>query len=486
MSARLLARISLVPAAGGRLAAYFDGQAADLGQFSADACQRAQGLHRGLPLAAFAAEGAVDKEVELVVRRLARRGLLEYVVGKTSGGKHGAADPVVIEPQTPDYWPQMAELGPADLVVLSRFAYLRRRGNDIVLESPRAAALVRIGDPQIAAAIAALATPRSIKTLRRGESALSEALLAVLLDCNMLLRIDAAHTADLRAAEGDDDLVMWDFHDLVFHTRSSEGRQANPLGGLYPYAGVLPPLPAIRPRWPGAAIDLQPLSGPPAQPLAPVARLLRARQSTRSFDDIRPITLGELSRLLDGAARVQSQWQAPVDFGDGDIGPMVDYAPRPYPSGGAAYALELYLTVATCEGLAPGFYHYDAATHALVPIEVHAAEREALLTAAAFAMDAPAAPQVLITIAARFGRSAWKYSAIAYALVLKEVGVLTQSLYLVATDMGLGGCAIGNSNIDLFAKMTGLDVHVEGPVGQFALGRGAEPEAFSEDMAEPE
>ncbi len=33
---------------------------------------------------------------------------------------------------------------------------------------------------------------------------------------------------------------------------------------------------------------------------------------------------------------------------------------RPYPSGGSAYELELYLAVANCEGLARGFYHYDA------------------------------------------------------------------------------------------------------------------------------
>jgi hypothetical protein len=26
-------------------------------------------------------------------------------------------------------------------------------------------------------------------------------------------------------------------------------------------------------------------------------------------------------------------------------------------------------------------------------------------------------------------------------------------------------------NIDLFARMTGIEFHVEGPVGQFALGR---------------
>ena len=99
------------------------------------------------------------------------------------------------------------------------------------------------------------------------------------------------------------------------------------------------------------------------------------------------------------------------------------------------------------------------------------------MAAAEFAMYAPGVPQVLITIAARFDRTAWTYSSIAYSLVLKDVGVLTQTLYLMATDIGLGGCAIGSINIDLFAKMTGLEFHVEGPVGQFALGRGRKPES---------
>ena len=90
---------------------------------------------------------------------------------------------------------------------------------------------------------------------------------------------------------------------------------------------------------------------------------------------------------------------------------------------------------------------------------------------AADAMGVAAAPQVLITIAARFGRVSWKYSSIAYSLILKDVGVLTQTFYLMATEMGLGGCAIGIVNIDQFAKMTGIEFHVEGPVGQFAIGR---------------
>jgi SagB-type dehydrogenase family enzyme len=92
-------------------------------------------------------------------------------------------------------------------------------------------------------------------------------------------------------------------------------------------------------------------------------------------------------------------------------------------------------------------------------------------------MGAPAAPQILIIIAARFGRVSWKYSSLAYALVLKDVGVLMQTFYLMATEMGLGACALGTANIDVFARMTGIEFHVEGPVGQFALGRGREPTA---------
>jgi SagB-type dehydrogenase family enzyme len=152
---------------------------------------------------------------------------------------------------------------------------------------------------------------------------------------------------------------------------------------------------------------------------------------------------------------------------------LVEYAARPYPAAGADYELELYLAVDRCEGLARGFYHYDADGHALATIGTRPQELDALLHGAEHAMGATAAPQILMTIAARFGRISWKYSSIAYSLILKDVGVLMQTLYLMATDMGLGGCAIGTANIDLFAKMTGIEFHVEGPVGQFIFGRGA-------------
>jgi SagB-type dehydrogenase family enzyme len=470
LSARLSGHVTLESRADGEILACFDGHSVGLGKFSAAVADRAQDLRTGLPLDAFESGGrTIDKEIHLLVRRLAGHGLLEYRLGRSRNG----GDDVVVEPHVPDYWPRTPRLADADVLVRARFAYMRRRGNEMVLESPRAGALFKICNPKIAASLAMLATPQQIKKLRRQDGFPGVELLALLVDCQILFKMDPARDSGLRPAEGDDNLVLWDFHDLLFHARSTQGRHANPLGGVYPYAGVMPPLPAVRPRWGGKKIDLRRVSAAQSQPISPAARLLRERHSTRSFDDRRPITLAELARFLDGTARVQSRFNSRVDDG----GPVVAYAVRPYPSGGGSYELELYLAVDTCEGLARGFYHYDAGAHALVPIGVRAHELDALLTGAQFAMGAPAAPQILVTIAARFGRVSWKYSSIAYALILKDVGVVMQTLYMMATDMELGGCAIGIVNIDLFAKMTGIEFHVEGPVGQFALGRGTKPEA---------
>jgi SagB-type dehydrogenase family enzyme len=287
------------------------------------------------------------------------------------------------------------------------------------------------------------------------------------MDCQILFKLEPGKSDVQRTSEGGSELVLWDFHDFLFHTRSTEGRQASPLGGLYSYASVMAPLPAVRPHWPGKTINLD-RAAAPSMP-SPFAQLLHARHSTRDFDDEHPITLTELAGLLQTAARIRARWTGEADMDGG--GSEVSYAARPYPAGGAAYELELYLTIANCDGLARGFYYYDADQHALTLIEVSPQELEAQLSAAEFAIGASGVPQILITIAARFGRVSWKYSSVAYSLILKDVGVLMQTLYLTATDMGLGGCAIGTNNIDLFARMTGLEIHVEGPVGQFALGR---------------
>src|SRR5262249_4001478 len=260
------------------------------------AADRAQALRVGLPLDAVASDGApIAQELHRLVRRLAGHGLLEYRLARSRDGK----DDVVIEPQVADYWPQTPSLRDADVLVLSRFPYLRRRGNDVVLESPRAGALFRICNPNIAAALAGLSTPQQIKKLRRQDGFPGVELLALLMDCQILFKVDPARGSGLRPDAGGDALVLWDFHDLLFHARSTQGRHANPTGGVYPYAGMIVSPPAVRPAWPGKQIDLRELTVAPSQPLPPAARLLRDRHSTREFDAARPITLAELAHFLD-------------------------------------------------------------------------------------------------------------------------------------------------------------------------------------------
>lgn len=461
-------QVTLEVYANGKVGAYVDGYAIELGHISPGSVPRAQGFADGLPVASFSpARKEADREIERLARRLARSGFLEYCLAAPRGGTLA-----VIEPQIPDYWPQTAKLANSDTVALSRFAYVRRRGSDLVLESPRSPALFRFPDAKMAAAVLALSRPQKIGALRREKGFVGLELLGLLAACDILFKVDPKADA-LRAGEGDEHLVLWDFHDLLFHTHSTEGRQANPLGGRYTYMGAIAPPPAVRAPWPGTPIDLQALTNG-GEPVSPFGKLLGERQSVRNFDDARPITLAELAALLNSTARVRSKWTTPLDFGEGQVGPDLDFTSRPYPSAGSAYELELYLAVNKCDGLAGGFYHYDADRHVLVPIAAGAPELEAMFSSASFAMDVEAPAQILVVIAARFNRIAWKYSAIAYSLILKDVGVLLQTLYLAATDMGLGGCAIGTSNIDLFERVTGQPFHVEGPVGQFALGRGAE------------
>ena len=270
----------------------------------------------------------------------------------------------------------------------------------------------------------ALATPQQVGQLRRQDGFPGIELLALLADCRILFKVDAADDGNLRRAEGDHDLVLWDFHDLLFHARSTAGPARQPARRDFSAC-------RCQPSATGGAAPLARKEDRSAQALARACRrsfrrpqgccanVIRFAASMTS-DRSRSLSL----RGFSTAPRVsRSSWKSRIDLGDAR--PVVAYAARPYPAAGAGYELELYLAVDNCEGLARGFYHYDAGGHALVPIDVaHAGPRRAV-DGSPFAMDAPAAPQIVITIAARFGRVSWKYSSLAYALILKDVGVLT-------------------------------------------------------------
>ena len=54
--------------------------------------------------------------------------------------------------------------------------------------------------------------------------------------------------------------------------------------------------------------------------------------------------------------------------------------------------------------------------------------------------------------------------------ILKHVGVLYQTMYLVATSMGLAPCGLGGGNADAFAAAAGTSYYEESSVGGFLLG----------------
>ena len=123
-----------------------------------------------------------------------------------------------------------------------------------------------------------------------------------------------------------------------------------------------------------------------------------------------------------------------------------------------------------CRGLEAGLYHYDSLQHRLTQISGPNKYTGLILKQAQSSSDQQCLPQVVITFTARFRRLSWKYSAIAYSMILKDVGVLYQTMYLVATAMDLAPCALGVGHADCLCQAAGLSYLEESPVGEFLLG----------------
>jgi len=353
---------------------------------------------------------------------------------------------------------------------LSRFAYLHRNGEEMVLESPLAFARVALHDDRTAALVHALARPAAARELSGRVAGLDAEVAAKLLGLFAVAGMVVEVGDDGKAAEDDNPaLQCWEFHDLLFHSRSRVGRHDAPVGGTYRHAGRLEPPPPLKPA---ASTETVELYRPDLESLGrddpPFARVLEERRSIREYAAL-PITDRQLGEFLFRAARVKGRrsWEVPAP--DGPI--RVESTTRPYPAGGGLYELEVYAVVNACENLPPGLYHYDPAGHRLERLAGRNAEVRALLSDAAQSAGAAAdGLQVVLILASRFPRLAWKYASLAYALTLKHVGVVYQTMYLAATAMGLAPCALGGGDSDLFARAAGVDYYAETSVGEFLLG----------------
>jgi putative peptide maturation dehydrogenase len=205
--------------------------------------------------------------------------------------------------------------------------------------------------------------------------------------------------------------------------------------------------------------------------------VLLRRRTTRSFDVDRPLALDELAVVLRYV------------FGYHGYQPLfgqVTTLKRTSPSAGGFHPVDAYPLVTNVDGLDPGLYHYNGRDHTLELMAPLSAD-EARATAAEFVCGQTyfADAHVVFALAARFDRAFWKYRnhPKAFGALLMDAAHLSQTLYLVATQLGLGAfvtAAINNVDIE---ERLGLDGYEEGVLAVAGCGYpAAEPSPFDPEF----
>jgi SagB-type dehydrogenase family enzyme len=164
---------------------------------------------------------------------------------------------------------------------------------------------------------------------------------------------------------------------------------------------------------------------------------LAERRSRRNFSDA-ALTQQQLSQIL---------WSA--------YGITSESGLRTAPSAGALYPLEVYAVVGNVEGIAPGVYRYDAASHALVLIgegDIREQLRDATFGQQQMVADAP----LTVFYSGVFERSTVRYGERGIMYTHIEVGHSAQNVYLQVEALGLGTCAIGAFHEDAVRALLNL------------------------------
>ena len=339
---------------------------------------------------------------------------------------------------------------------LSRFAWMRNRQGRLILECPLGHAEIELESSDAQRAVCQLVQPTSAGELN---ACVGIGLQHALAFMNLVANAEALVCSDDDNDEANDPVMaQWDFHDLAFHTRCRMGRHANPYGGTWPFKGQFDPLPTVKPRMSETVIDLdRPNLDILGKNDLPFTHVLEKRASIRK-QGTTPISKEILSEFLFRVARIKAVSD------DGTV------CLRPYPSGGGIHELEIYPLIHRCDGLSQGLYQYNALDHQLCKISGINPSANMLLRLAGHTATLEDYPQVLFVITARFQRMQMKYQSVTYSVIMKNVGALYQTMYLVATAMGLAPCALGGGHADLFADTAGLNYYAESSVGEFILG----------------
>lgn len=217
--------------------------------------------------------------------------------------------------------------------------------------------------------------------------------------------------------------------------------------------------------------------------------LLDTRTTCRNYDPSAQVPLATFSQLM---ARVFGA------RGTGHPAPGFDVYKRTSPSGGSLHPTDCWLIVQRVEGIPPGLYRYRIDTHALEPVIPGIApprpgdagtmplgdaaprawtadELQAFARIAVAGQDFFASAAVLCVLAPRFHRNFWKYRnhAKAYRVCVLDVGHLSQTLQLCATQAGLGPFVTGAINEVDLERAFGMTCYAQSPLVVCGFGQRA-------------
>jgi putative peptide maturation dehydrogenase len=194
---------------------------------------------------------------------------------------------------------------------------------------------------------------------------------------------------------------------------------------------------------------------------------LLQRKTTRRFDRDARMTIEELATVLYYVFGCHGY------AGMAGDGLMIK---RTSPSGGGLHPIEVYPLVAGVERIATGLYHYNARDHSLELVaEVGTTEVNDMAAEFVCGQRYFSSAHVLFLMTARFYRSFWKYRRHqkAYGALMMDAAHLSQTLYLVAAELGLGAfvtAAVNGANIE---ERLGIDGWAEGALAVGGCGRRA-------------
>lgn len=206
----------------------------------------------------------------------------------------------------------------------------------------------------------------------------------------------------------------------------------------------------------GLPLDDSPLLG------ADLGTVLAARRSCRSYAE-RDLSPADLAPLLQRSLRTQRMWMSKEGL---------SVALHPYPSGGACDEIT---TLVALRGTAaaphtPVLATYSNHTNDLNVVPESSELAMLILRRFGAAGEVKGLPAAALVFVADYGRVALKYEAIAYATILRNVGAIYQTIYLVAQAIGLGACAVGGGWGDVERAIQGAGWPSRVVVGGMLVG----------------